>query len=211
MMTPPHSFWDGVWYTFILSLLLWWLAPFGQMIAGYVGGRRTGSPIKGLVAAMIPMGFLALLALVFEDGAFGLAAWWSDVFRGWLASLSTAAPMFLTYIEFSTEYMRTMGEMMGLGSTIPITLLLTIVFGYVGGAMAMQARREIEGWGDGTMHKRHAYQRYACQEPATPPLASRIDGALPGSPKAARHDEEPTEWAHNIGSGAHYRRKRLTW
>lgn len=208
---PSHSFWGGVWYTFILSLLLWWLQPFGQMIAGYVGGRRSGSPIRGMLAAMIPMGFFALLALVFESGAFGLAAWWNNVFASWLAALSAAAPLFSTYIQFSAEYIHTMREMLGLSSTAPITLFLTIVFGYVGGAMAMQARREIEASGDAALHKWHEHPRYIYQENARPSIASRIAGVLHRSPMNPQDEGEHAEWERDIGSGAQYKRKRLTW
>ena len=42
-----YSFWSAVKYTFTLSLLLWWLPIFGQMIAGYVGGRRAGVALEG--------------------------------------------------------------------------------------------------------------------------------------------------------------------
>ena len=35
-----YSFWSASKYVLVLSLILWWLPMFGQMIAGYVGGRR---------------------------------------------------------------------------------------------------------------------------------------------------------------------------
>ena len=37
----------GMWYVFILSILLWWLPVFGQMISGYLGGRKAGNSIPG--------------------------------------------------------------------------------------------------------------------------------------------------------------------
>lgn len=50
----------------VISLLLFWLPTFGPLIAGYVGGRRAGSPGRGLVAALLPMLLLgALVWLVF--------------------------------------------------------------------------------------------------------------------------------------------------
>jgi len=52
-----YNFWSAVKYTFGLSLLLWWLPVFGQMIAGYVGGRRAGAPWKGMIAALLPVAF----------------------------------------------------------------------------------------------------------------------------------------------------------
>src|SRR2546426_9277666 len=52
----PYSFWSSAKTIFILSVLLWWLPQSaGYMVAGYVGGRRAGSPWKGLTAALIPV------------------------------------------------------------------------------------------------------------------------------------------------------------
>src|SRR3989442_14427825 len=52
---PPFSFWSSSRVILILSFLLWWIQPAGPMIAGYVGGRRAGSPIKGVIAALMPI------------------------------------------------------------------------------------------------------------------------------------------------------------
>jgi len=61
---PPYGFWSAVQYTFVLSLFLWWMPTFGQMIAGYVGGRRAGGPWKGAIAAFIPVAiFIIVLAM----------------------------------------------------------------------------------------------------------------------------------------------------
>lgn len=58
---PAASLW-----MLVISLLLFWLPTFGPLIAGYVGGRRAGSPGRGLVAALLPMLLLgALVWLVF--------------------------------------------------------------------------------------------------------------------------------------------------
>src|SRR3972149_5724978 len=43
---PAFSFWSSSRIILILSFLLWWIQPAGPMIAGYVGGRRAGSPWK---------------------------------------------------------------------------------------------------------------------------------------------------------------------
>src|SRR5438309_1815114 len=49
------SFWSSSRVILILSFLLWWIQPAGPMIAGYVGGRRAGSPIKAVIAALMPI------------------------------------------------------------------------------------------------------------------------------------------------------------
>src|SRR5437016_12341039 len=51
----PFSFWSSSRVILILSFLLWWIQPAGPMIAGYVGGRRAGSPIKAVIAALMPV------------------------------------------------------------------------------------------------------------------------------------------------------------
>src|SRR5207249_9995249 len=51
----PFSFWSSSRIILILSFLLWWIPPAGPMIAGYVGGRRAGSPIKAVIAALMPV------------------------------------------------------------------------------------------------------------------------------------------------------------
>ena len=65
-----YGFWAGVKYTVILSVLLFWIPPFGQMIAGYVGGRKAGSPVKGFFATLIPVFFVFVIyALVWALSA----------------------------------------------------------------------------------------------------------------------------------------------
>ena len=63
-----HNILSGMWYVFILSCLLWWLPVFGQMIAGYIGGRRAGSPTKGILVAIIPIFIIMLLFIGMDIG-----------------------------------------------------------------------------------------------------------------------------------------------
>src|SRR5207247_4759352 len=51
----PCSFWSSPRIILIPSFRLWWIPPAGPMIAGYVGGRRAGSPIKAVIAALMPV------------------------------------------------------------------------------------------------------------------------------------------------------------
>src|SRR3972149_538877 len=39
-----YSMWGAMKYVLVLSVLLWWLPTFGQMIAGYIGGGGGGGP-----------------------------------------------------------------------------------------------------------------------------------------------------------------------
>src|SRR3990172_7864540 len=65
------SFGSAVKYVTILSILLWWLPTFGQMIAGYVGGRRAGSPWRGVAASLVPVVLIFVALSVVDQGILG--------------------------------------------------------------------------------------------------------------------------------------------
>jgi len=142
---PPFSFWSSSRIILILSFLLWWVYPAGPMIAGYVGGRRAGSPMKAVVAALMPViaifvanaayahnfashqiDFVASLPMVFSDG------------------VSSILPFLVPYKEFMVSYMRGFVEALtttfGMGTN---GYLMVIIFSYIGGLIAEQTRREL--------------------------------------------------------------------
>ena len=52
----------GMFWMFIISLLLFWLPGIGSLIAGIVGGKQAGGVLPGLLAALLP-GVLIAIAL----------------------------------------------------------------------------------------------------------------------------------------------------
>jgi hypothetical protein len=141
-----YSFWSASKYVLILSLMLWWLPMFGQMIAGYVGGRRAGGPWKGIAASIIPVVGLYAVMTGFESGflpshVFGVAI--APAAVG--AALSSNVPFISPYIQFSSEYVGSFVNALASSSPYGInTYVLTVAFAYVGGVLAEQNRREIE-------------------------------------------------------------------
>src|SRR2546427_7154819 len=115
------------------------------MIAGYVGGRRAGSPIKAVIAALMPIAaiyianvayahnfaahqidFVASLPMVVSDGA------------------SSILPFLAPYKDFMVAYMR--GFVEALTSTFGMGTngyLMVVIFAYIGGLIAEQTRREL--------------------------------------------------------------------
>lgn len=60
---------SGAFWMVLLSVLLFWLPAFGQLIAGYVGGKKAGGVVNGLIAGILPAvivggGVLALSASI---------------------------------------------------------------------------------------------------------------------------------------------------
>lgn len=141
-----YSFWSASKYVLILSLMLWWLPMFGQMIAGYVGGRRAGGPWRGVMASIIPVVCLYAVVTGFDNGylpshVFGIAV--APAAIG--ASLEMNVPIISPYIQFSSEYVGSFVNALAGASPYGInTYVLTVAFAYVGGVLAAQNRREME-------------------------------------------------------------------
>ena len=141
----PFSFWSSARIILILSFLLWWIQPAGPMIAGYVGGRRSGSPMKGVFAALLPV-----LAIFIANMAYarGVASYQID----FVASLPQAMaggiagilPFLMPYKEFLVGYMtgfvQALQNTFGMGTN---GYLMVIIFAYIGGLIADQTRREL--------------------------------------------------------------------
>ena len=54
----------GMFWMFVISLLLFWLPAIGSLIAGIVGGKRAGGVMAGMMAALLP-GIVVGIALFF--------------------------------------------------------------------------------------------------------------------------------------------------
>lgn len=140
----PYSMWSAVRYILILSILLWWLPTFGQMIAGYIGGRRAGGPWRGVIAALLPVAIIVGIAWGSEHGTF--SGWFGAIAAipaGLGAAVSAAIPPATPYVDFVLAYLGAfVNSLRGTLSTGSNGYLVTIVFAYIGGILADQARRE---------------------------------------------------------------------
>ncbi|MEM2944330.1 MAG: hypothetical protein QXN93_00165 [Methanomassiliicoccales archaeon] len=141
-----YSFWSAVKYIFILSFLLWWLPILGQMIAGYVGGRRAGSPWKGALAALLPLAIIFALTSAIDAGWIPTTIGGINITPGAIMGvLASSVPFLDSYINFASLYLNSFVSL--LQSTISFRLdsyIITIAFAYIGGIIADQTRREME-------------------------------------------------------------------
>jgi len=142
---PPFSFWSSSRVILILSFLLWWIQPAGPMIAGYVGGRRAGSPIKGVIAALMPIFAIYIANLAY---AHNFAAHQIDFVASLPMVVSDGAasilPFLAPYKDFMIAYMR--GFVEALTSTFGMGTngyLRGGSFAYIGWLIAEQTRREL--------------------------------------------------------------------
>ena len=140
-----YSFWSGVWYTTILSILLFWFPPFGQMIAGYVGGRKAGTPRMGALAALAPMSLIFLLFFLRYMGNFVAEIdWFLGLPTAGADVISSKLPIFGPLFGFMFDYIHKFVTAMWSGNFIIFPYLLTVIFGYIGGILSLQHRKEME-------------------------------------------------------------------
>jgi hypothetical protein len=199
-----YSFWAAVWYTSILSLLLFWFPPFGQMIAGYVGGRKAGVPWKGAIAAFAPM---SLIFLLFFLRAMGSHVSEIDWFLGLPAQgadfVSENLPVFGPVLAFMSDYLHKFAEALWSAEFFVYPYVLTVVFGYIGGIMSLQHRREMESDGKDhpffpvTLPDLHMHMPQpevaAAASPAAPEQPEVVTGKVPKGWKM-RKDKKKGKW-----------------
>ncbi len=141
-----YSFWSAVKYTFGLSLLLWWLPVFGQMIAGYVGGRRAGSPWKGMVAAIIPVAFFFAIDELVAMGIVPTVWFGIDLSpSAMMLFIGTFMPVVQPYLEFVNMYLTSFFSSLQTATELGFdSYIITVAFAYIGGVLSLQNRRELE-------------------------------------------------------------------
>ncbi|MFW5898302.1 MAG: hypothetical protein ACOCT7_00445 [Candidatus Saliniplasma sp.] len=140
-----YDFWSGVKYTLILSALLWWLPLFGPMLAGYVGGRRTGGPKKGITAAVLALGAIAGVQLAFTYNLMPENVLAVLEMPSSILAVAYQRPMLTPYVRFLELYWGSFfTSVLGGLPYSPNSYLITIIFAYVGGVISVEKKRELE-------------------------------------------------------------------
>lgn len=188
----PYSFWSAVKYTFVLSILLWWLPVFGQMIAGFVGGRRAGKPWKGVLAAMVPLMVIFIITALVDYGILPTVImgmdWTPSAILVWLEG---AVPLIAPYIVFVKMYMTSFIDTIQITANVRLdTYIITAAFAYIGGILAEQSRLEMNyvarhGGNSMTVMVDSGQKCPAEEEPDEEPKRP-AKGGRPVSTKAAR-------------------------
>lgn len=144
--SKPYSILSASKYILFISLMLYWLPIIGQMISGFVGGRRAGSPAKAIIAALLPLLVLFSISQAISSGLIPVRI--KDI--GVLLFLAVKAaldklPVASSYVNFATAYVGSfVNELNAAASFKAGDYLVTIAFAYIGGILSAQSRRELE-------------------------------------------------------------------
>ncbi len=141
----PYSFWSAVKYCFVLTVLLWWLPIFGQMVAGFVGGRRAGKPWKGMLAALVPLSVIFAISALVENGVLPTVIMGIDwAPSALLERMGETIPLLAPYIVFMQMYLTSFIDTIQIATNVRLDVyIITAAFAYIGGILAEQNRLEL--------------------------------------------------------------------
>ena len=132
---------SGTLLTIVLLFVLGWIPMIGQMVAGFVGGRRAGSPYRGLVATAIGTFMVLLTMFLAVETLRGLNSALVNDPEGEIAAIASSAPVLQQLLDASLGYAR--GLFGNADFTIDYaTYAMTVPFGIIGGIFADQAQKE---------------------------------------------------------------------
>ena len=58
---------SGIFWMFLISILLFWLPGFGPFIAGIVGGKKAGGLLNSIIAVFLPAIALGIFLFLFAS------------------------------------------------------------------------------------------------------------------------------------------------
>ncbi len=139
-----YDFWSGVKYIIVLSALLFWLPLFGPMLAGYVGGRRTGGPKKGFIAAITGIIVIASAHYIITNALLPTVLSGTFLASGSIVAGLSEIQMLAPYTNFIELYWGSFfTSILGGLPYSPNSYIITVIFAYVGGIITVDKQREI--------------------------------------------------------------------
>lgn len=132
---------SGTLLTIILLFVVGWIPMVGQMVAGFVGGRRAGSPFRGFIAAFVGTMSVLFVLFVIVESIRGINSALINDPEGEIAVIAASSPFLQQMLSLFLDYSR---ELFGSAdfSINYATYMITIPFGIIGGIFADQAQKE---------------------------------------------------------------------
>lgn len=183
-----YSIFKGIFYAIILYTLLWWLPVFGVMISGYVAGRKAGSPMKGIFAVLIPASAFIILIYILTK--------YPVVYVLHAQYLKNMIMFAYVSLGSLTSYV---SNFEGFLHYIPDTLLIFVIFGYVGGILSQHIQdeannsenRKIKEWNKHPEPLDNNFVEEIVEKPKVHPLIKKAVRQKHNEFKKRKKEEEP--------------------
>ena len=133
-MKYPYSMKEAIGYSLILLVSLWWLPVIGPMLIGYVTGRKSGGPIKGVIAMLIPI--VLYFFIIYSIGIGWIRV--PGVIKNYFSGSIIGIP-FVAYLKETIMRGVDIGlNLQGYLYYAPPTFFIMLAFAFIGGAMSRQ-------------------------------------------------------------------------
>ncbi|MCL2785920.1 MAG: hypothetical protein FWD81_01680 [Methanomassiliicoccaceae archaeon] len=135
---------SAIRYTLLISMLLWWIPIVGQALAGYVGGRKAGTPARGMVATLASVLVLIGLMTIISSGIIGGLNFLNSEPRELVEAIGMDFPLLGWLLAGILWYMQAFFAFFGGTTSMKVNIyIITVVFGLIGGVIADQHAKEV--------------------------------------------------------------------
>ncbi len=134
----PYSFSEAVIYSSVLLITLWWIPVLGPIIIGYITGRKSGGPLKGLFAMAVPIFLYLMLLQAIQAGLINIPQNVNSYIHGTILTATAALP-FANYFENTINMATNVG--MHIENYLyyaPPSFFIMLSFAFIGGAVSRQ-------------------------------------------------------------------------
>jgi hypothetical protein len=131
-----HGVARGMFWVTLLSLLLWWIPVLGPAVAGYIGGRKAGSPVRAAIATVIPITILFTALTVFAASTSTVPALVRHLVQSGTNGVLGSLPFDFPIIEYL------FGNLAAILNSGPDALFSVLAFALAGGAMTQMRIQE---------------------------------------------------------------------
>ena len=130
----------GIYYSVLFSILLWWIPIAGPAIAGYIGGRKSGSTSKALTSSLISTSVILMITFMLAPFQTGIPGGANTYFSSGVLTLSQSR--LIAYSGILTDMYTGYGLIKTFTIILPGSLLIMNIFGYTGGFISTFKRQE---------------------------------------------------------------------
>lgn len=130
----------GIYYSILFSLLLWWIPIAGPAVAGYIGGRKSGTTSKALTSSLIATSVIMIITFMMAPFTSGSLAGVNTYFSSGVLTLSQSK--LFAYSGLLSDLYTGYGIYKTFAIILPGSLVLLNIFSYTGGFMSTLRSQE---------------------------------------------------------------------
>lgn len=134
---------SGTLLTFAFLFVVGWVPMVGQAIAGFVGGRRTGSPYRAIVSSILAVVMAVAVLIAVAVGIETTCSLLSTTPEKQIADFSATYPVLGQLASGLLDYVYALFGSNGVLEINAIMYLVTIPFAVLGGVVADQTQKEM--------------------------------------------------------------------